>query len=344
MKQISIIGGGLTGLSLGIALRNHAIPVRVFEAGSYPRHRVCGEFINGVQQSTLNTLGISHALDSALLHRAVTWFNRDRKVIDFELPEPARGISRFDLDHQLAARFQALQGELLTTTRITPASNLPPEASVWTTGRIQSTQSQWIGLKSHFHHLDTTTDLEMHLGSGGYLGLCRVSEDAVNVCGLFHKKLLPSGKKSPGIEPLLSCLRSAGLTALASRLADAHPVPGSFKGVSAFQLGKHQPQFSYFGIGDSDVIIPPFTGNGMSMAFESAETAVAPLVDFASGKSDWQTTITRARRDIRQRFRTRLAVSRLLHPLLLSDWGQSLLHTLAQFHLLPIRTSCHLLR
>ena len=50
MKAINIIGGGLAGLSLGICLRRKDIPVAVHEKGSYPRHKVCGEFISGVTQ------------------------------------------------------------------------------------------------------------------------------------------------------------------------------------------------------------------------------------------------------------------------------------------------------
>jgi 2-polyprenyl-6-methoxyphenol hydroxylase-like FAD-dependent oxidoreductase len=46
-KPIQIVGGGLAGLTLGIALRKKEIPVTLFEAGNYPRHRVCGEFISG---------------------------------------------------------------------------------------------------------------------------------------------------------------------------------------------------------------------------------------------------------------------------------------------------------
>ena len=42
MKAVTIIGGGLSGLCLGIGLRQRGVPVRIIEAGTYPRHKVCG--------------------------------------------------------------------------------------------------------------------------------------------------------------------------------------------------------------------------------------------------------------------------------------------------------------
>ena len=47
LKSITIVGGGLAGLSAGIGLRLQSIPVTLIEAREFPRHKVCGEFICG---------------------------------------------------------------------------------------------------------------------------------------------------------------------------------------------------------------------------------------------------------------------------------------------------------
>ena len=64
-KPITIVGGGLAGLTLGIGLRQRGVPVTVWEAGHYPRHRVCGEFISGRGQETLSRLGLRELLERA---------------------------------------------------------------------------------------------------------------------------------------------------------------------------------------------------------------------------------------------------------------------------------------
>mgnify|MGYP001386703205 CR=1 FL=1 len=65
LKPITIVGGGLAGLTLGIGLRRRGVPVAIWEAGHYPRHRVCGEFISGRGQETLTRLGLRELLDRA---------------------------------------------------------------------------------------------------------------------------------------------------------------------------------------------------------------------------------------------------------------------------------------
>lgn len=65
MKPITIVGGGLAGLTLGVGLRQRGVPVAIHEAGHYPRHRVCGEFISGRGQATLARLGLRELFDQA---------------------------------------------------------------------------------------------------------------------------------------------------------------------------------------------------------------------------------------------------------------------------------------
>jgi 2-polyprenyl-6-methoxyphenol hydroxylase-like FAD-dependent oxidoreductase len=109
--MITIVGGGLAGLSLGIALRRRGVPINLHEAGVYPRHRVCGEFISGVSQCTFDSLGIGDLFDDAKEHRSTAWFFRDRRILSTQLPG-GLGISRFALDERLSRKFRELGGLL----------------------------------------------------------------------------------------------------------------------------------------------------------------------------------------------------------------------------------------
>src|SRR5208337_2410208 len=103
MKPITISGGGLAGLTLGIGLRQHGVPVTLREAGHYPRHRVCGEFISGRGQKTLARLGLGNLIERAGAVDADTaaFFSATRTTGPRPLPARAICLSRFALDAAL---------------------------------------------------------------------------------------------------------------------------------------------------------------------------------------------------------------------------------------------------
>jgi flavin-dependent dehydrogenase len=328
---ISIAGGGLAGLSLGIALQSRGVSVTLHEASTYPRHRVCGEFISGVGEETLDALGIAGCLDRATRLQSVCWSDPAGKLA--EMQAPGRGISRWKLDDLLQRRFLAHGGTLRTNSRIAAASGV-----VWAAGRPRQ-PSRWLGLKCHARNLVLSHDLEMFTSPGGYVGLSKIEDGTVNICGLF-KQQRSTGARGTGL--LLAVLRGASLNALADRLEGADLVESSFCGVAGFQTGAQEgPAFR---IGDAAVMIPPFTGNGMSMAFESAECALQPALDYACGRSSWTEAGAAAAAGQADRFRRRMTTANLLHRFLLNPAGLKLIGALARSKWLPIQTLLHLVR
>src|SRR4029077_11000033 len=93
---VTIVGGGLAGLTLGIGLRQRGIPVTVWEAGRYPRHRVCGEFISGQGQEALARLWLRALLAQAGARRAQTaaFFSPKVGSAARQLPQAALCVSR----------------------------------------------------------------------------------------------------------------------------------------------------------------------------------------------------------------------------------------------------------
>src|SRR5258708_40049714 len=110
LQTITIAGGGLAGLTLGIGLRQRGIPVALWEAGSYPRHRVCGEFISGNGPAILRRLGLLPLLENAGAIRvnSAAFISGTNCSPVRTLPSPALALSRYRLDAALADEFQRL--------------------------------------------------------------------------------------------------------------------------------------------------------------------------------------------------------------------------------------------
>lgn len=329
MKEIEIAGGGLAGLSLGIALRGHGVPVLLREASTYPRHRVCGEFINGVTEETLLVLGVLPIFHDALRHHSTRWWMGDRRILEATLPRPALGMSRWEMDDRLRRSFEDAGGVLRTNDR---AQALPREGFVWTAGRHLEKKSPLLGLKAHFEGVELEGFLEMHIGEGTYLGLTPITADGsrVNVCGLFKR-----GPRTKGVNPIVDALRQSGLPSLADRLIPATMDPKSLTGISGFNLGSQGGQSDLCTLGDAERMIPPFTGNGMSMAFESAECALQHLLHYSSGDRSWEETRDGIRASLNERFRERVRLALGLHRCLTNPAGRAVLAAAASSGLLP---------
>ena len=125
----------------------------------------------------------------------------------------------------------------------------------------------------------------MHFLRGGYVGLCRLAGGVVNASGLFAV---------PGPVPQLAShwpdfLRGPAGSALHERLAGAEFVDESFCAVSGLNLRPAKAEkASECCVGDALTMIPPVTGNGMSMAFESAAWAAEPLTAYSRGERTWE--------------------------------------------------------
>ncbi len=179
LKPITIVGGGLAGLTLGIGLRQRGIPVTVWEAGHYPRHRVCGEFISGRGQDVLDAAGLAELV------------SRRR-----EQPSPTRRLSiwagallrRGPCPHpRCACRaspwtrcWPGICGRRVVSCARMRAGGKQDfgEGVVRASGRRLQPPADgggWFGLKVHARNVPLAADLEMHGSHTGYVGFCRLA-------------------------------------------------------------------------------------------------------------------------------------------------------------------------
>jgi flavin-dependent dehydrogenase len=330
---VEIVGGGLSGLALGLALRRADVPVTLHEAGNYPRHRVCGEFLRGLSAKTISTLQLAPLFAGARRHREIVWFEGDEPVRRQQLRSPALALSRHTLDLALADAFRAAGGQLFTGSR---ADLAPQPGRVLTCGRVTDARSPWLGLKLHARDLPLASGLELHLGRRAYVGLCELPDGAVNVCGLFHRT-----RTAPGATPLdrvLAHLRAAGLEALAQRLEKSSPAPESFSAVAGLVFVRARAGPGAVCLGDAAGMIPPFTGNGMAIALTSAALALPPLTAWSRRELSWLDAARAIDRALRSEFGPRLHLARMLHPMLLRPSAQRVIAQAAGERLLPLDT------
>lgn len=328
LRPITIIGGGLAGLSLGIALRRRDVPVTLWEAVKYPRHRVCGEFLCGRGLEILKKSGLIKLLESegAIPARTAAFYSPTRASPIRQLPSSALCLSRYRMDAALAGEFKRLGGELREQHRW--RENFSGEGRVRANGRRIHNMVKgwrWFGLKAHAVGVTLEADLELHLTSHGYVGLCRIEGDKVNVCGLFWKREPPAGLASEWKE----YLRGREGSLLRRRLNQAEFFENSFSSTAGLCfLPRRDEPSDECRIGDALNLIPPFTGNGMSMAIECAEQALDPLTEYSTRKTDWVTARESVQRNCVRAFSRRLFWSRIVQG------------AAQRFHLGPLLIQC----
>jgi 2-polyprenyl-6-methoxyphenol hydroxylase-like FAD-dependent oxidoreductase len=336
-RPVTIIGGGLAGLTLGIGLRQRDVPVTIHESGDYPRHRVCGEFISGRGQSALDRLGLLADFENAgaVYARTAMFISGAAKSPVRDLATPALCLSRYKMDALLAAKFQELGGELRVHSRwngdtdtLKRGHRTPgDEGVVCATGRRLApvdNEIRWFGVKAHVSGaspVNLEADLEMHVSPDGYVGVNRINDGQVNVCGLFRAR---PEKQRP--ESKLDWLLGPHDSSLRERLKEAQFDPQSFCSVAGIRLKPRRASArDDCSIGDALTMTPPVTGNGMSLALESAEMALGAVSAYGRGEINWLEAKRQVAAGCDAAFSRRLAWARVLQWMMASRTVQGAL-------------------
>ena len=328
-KLITIVGGGLAGLTLGIGLRQRGVPVVLWEKFSYPRHRVCGEFISGRGHTVLARMQLNQLFmeAGAVVGTKAMFFIGRTSSPPRPVSPAALCLDRFTMDALLARQFQQLGGELRENSAW--RGSLKQEGLVLATGRRRLPVHggpSWFGLKIHARNVELAADVEMHALDNGYVGLTRLSLGRTNVCGIFRGR---SQVSVPGLGHRM--LMGSSETILNGRLLNAEFDQTSFCSIGGISLAPAQASaHPECRLGDALTMVPPVTGNGMSMAFEAAELALEPLSAWSCGSLSWLTARRRVAKHCDQRFAKRLTWDRylqwlMLTPLLRGKLGASVL-------------------
>lgn len=321
----AVLGAGLAGSSLAKALADKGWETLLLDRQSFPRHKVCGEFLSPESQSTLHALGISDTvagLGPSGIERIRLIFENGTEV-EGSLPGKALGLSRYSLDSALHLAAQHAGAKLQTGTTVTavhPADRgykiemvqngerccveARTVIAAWGASRRpglpgfrkpDSAKPSYIGVKSHFCGISMEKVIELYFFRGGYMGLCPIEGGLVNASALLQRDALANAGKT-----IIAIMHAAAERnpKLRDKLAHAEPVLGSQAAVAPVYLNRKPLAWEQLPLlGDAAAMIPPLCGDGMSMALRSA-TLCAPLADgYLRGNlsmAEWQHVYTGA--------------------------------------------------
>jgi hypothetical protein len=277
---------------------------------------------------TLHRLGVPELADNSTVRaaRSAAFFSGKRLVGRYSFAQSALCVSRYVLDAALCRRLRQLGGRIIEDERFTGS---PVAGIVMATGRRLSATERgwrWFGLKAHASDIALIADLEMHLSENAYVGLCRLGNAEVNVCGLLRSR---SGTTPP--QNAIDLLRGTPGSELDARLRCAVFLPESFCAVAGLSLRPQAIAADECRMGDALSMIAPITGNGMSMALESAELATDPLVAYAREEQSWESALSRVADAFEKRFARRLRWAWRFHRLIFSRAGQYSVQWLLRF-------------
>jgi flavin-dependent dehydrogenase len=327
MTDVAIIGAGPAGSTLAALLAGRGLSVALFDRDSFPRDKLCGEFLSYDALPVLEPLGVVAELDRAGAPR----IERARivgrtRVPEIALPHPARGVSRLFFDDLLLRTAAAAGAARHDGQTVTSLAEVKATAVVGAWGRwgrfdqqlgrafVRDHAHRNFGFKRHYIASAPTDSIDLYSFPQGYLGVNAVEGGITNICGLVHASRL-SGHKGRwdafvdvirAEEPRLEALYAAHAPAQEGYLSSE---PVIFRARSAVEGG-------VFMIGDASGVLDPLTGNGMAMAVQSALLLAPVLVRLIAQPSKREELEREYRERHRAFFAPRIAWSRRAATLL----------------------------
>jgi len=346
--DVVIAGGGPAGASAAIHLARHDVRVLLIEQKTFPRPKLCGEFISPECRQYFQRLGVGEAIlgsAPALLSQTVFYSRRSQSV---NIPSSwfgngtALGLSRAVMDNVLLqtakhAGVTVLENASVTDllqengrvhgVRLKTGGREFEHTSLLTidaTGRAQTLsrklstskrpgRAKHVAFKAHLENTDVAQGVcEIYVFSGGYGGLSTVEGELSNLCFIVSAAAVRRAHSDPEIllnETVKRNSRAAETLAVAT-------LSSEWLSVALESFGRHYPSptLGLLAIGDSAAFIDPFTGSGILMALESGELAAEVFVRLRdkSGKVELAELSRDYTSAYRRHFDSRFRISALL--------------------------------
>jgi flavin-dependent dehydrogenase len=299
MYDVAVIGGGPAGTSAAITAASYGARVLLLERGSFPRNKVCGEFVSA---ESLALLGSLLAADSNLLARAPRIRQArvfiDDRVLKTAIEPAAASMARFDFDAALWKSAQergvdarvhrpvlAVDGSGPFTIR-TAVEEFGSGCVIDASGRWSNLNRKenrhngvkWLGIKAHFKEDSAADSVDLYFFEGGYCGVQPAGgngeEHRINVCAMIRadvgKTLEDSFQQQIELKKRSQSWEQVTDAVATSPLLFHPPAPVESK---------------ILRVGDAVAFVDPFVGDGISLALRSGALAARCLKNFVLGRA-----------------------------------------------------------
>lgn len=341
IEECVIIGGGVAGLSAANQLIDAGVSPLLIEAGKFPSHRICGEFLSYECLPILRQWNIPISNEISQCH---FYKGSDRITFDFE--EYSGTSSRFILDNSLVNRAINKGVRVLSDTSVLSLTVPAKDTTYYEitlsngqiirsrylmigTGRIpgmpgirEGRDFRYRGLKAHFAGVSPGKTIEMHTFPGGYLGLSTIDPVITNVACIIDMKYCKVGDNPASF--LNQLLENLYLPDFRERMAASHMIfPQWMSGqVPEFGIRNNPAWKNVFWIGDAAGSIPPISGQGLSIGITSGCMAADFYLkgDVEGFKKAWL-----------KRYQKRFFFAKMLHRLMIHPQMSTVAFKLGKF-------------
>ncbi|MBF8456072.1 NAD(P)/FAD-dependent oxidoreductase [Kaistella sp. G5-32] len=303
--EVLIIGGGLAGLTSAIHLTKMGCKVIVIEKNSYPKHKVCGEYISNEVLPYFKWLNVNIEELKSTHISTLQFSSESGRTIKTQLPLGGFGISRYTLDYALYKKalsqnceiigdqvnevifkddfFEVYlaSGKILTSRAILGGFGKRSNLDLKMKRNFLQKKSPWLGVKAHYEGEFDETVVGLYNFKGGYCGVSKIENNLLNICYLTNFK---SFKKYKNIEEFQENVVSQNphLKNILEHSTSVFEKPLTISQI-CFEK-KENVENHILMMGDTAGLIHPLCGNGMAMAIHSAKLAAEQTIDFLSNK------------------------------------------------------------
>jgi flavin-dependent dehydrogenase len=299
MYDVAILGGGLAGLTNAYLLAKSGYKVILLEKGSYPQHKVCGEYISN---EVLPFLKKNDLYPKDLRPSQINKFQLTTeagKSLDLPLDTGAFGISRLAFDNYLYQKCKALGVDCFTNTKVLDCVFEDPHFNISTSkgshlayyavgafGKksnldrvlnrsIKPEKSSYLAVKYHVRTDFALDTVALHNFRGGYCGVNKIEDDLYNICYLTQGSNL---KQSGSIQSMETDIlfKNPYLKELFKSSDFIFDNPLIINQINF--NNKQLIEGNMIMCGDTAGLITPLCGNGMAMAIHSGKLLAEVII------------------------------------------------------------------